>query len=176
MHKFLCAYIRTSQGKDNTKERTLHTYSSALFSSIPPTWALIMNQEKKQLKLKKISLLAIPIMMTILVGCAAMFHGTSEQVSITSNDKDTKLYVNGAYVGTGNAVTTFKKKNNYVIEARKDGCISSNLPAAKSFDGITLLGVFVDFGIISILVVDGAATGSWQQFDQTNYIIDPHCA
>lgn len=104
-----------------------------------------------------------------------MFHGTSEQVSIYSHDSDTQLFVNGAYVGRGNAVTTLKKSNDYVISARKDGCHEANIPAPKSFDGITLLGVLIDFGLISVLVVDGAATGAWQKFDQTSYVLDPHC-
>ena len=45
----------------------------------------------------------------------------------------------------------------------------------KSFDPTTLLGVLLDWGIISVLVVDGAATGAWQKFNQTSYVIDPDC-
>lgn len=109
-------------------------------------------------------------------GCAAMFHGTSEQVSINSNDPATELYVNGAYVGRGHAITSFKKRDNYVISARKSGCTEHFQPVNKSFDAITLLGFFVDWGLVSILVVDGAATGAWQHFDQTSYIINPNCS
>jgi hypothetical protein len=47
--------------------------------------------------------------------------------------------------------------------------------ASKSFDATTLLGVLMDFGIITVLVVDGVATGAWQQFDQTSYVLDPVC-
>lgn len=110
-----------------------------------------------------------------LSGCAAMFHGTTEQVSINSSDPATELYVNGAYVGQGHAITTFQKRNDYVISARKEGCSEYFHPASKSFDAITLLGVLIDWGLISVLLVDGAATGAWQQFDQTSYIINPNC-
>ncbi len=111
-----------------------------------------------------------------LTGCAAMFHGSTQQVAIRSNVSGTELFSNEAYVGKDNGVTTFHKDKNYMITARKPGCTDTTVPASKSFDATTLLGVFLDFGIISVLVVDGAATGAWQQFDQTSYVLDPRCA
>lgn len=45
----------------------------------------------------------------------------------------------------------------------------------KSFDAVTLLGLLIDWGIISILVVDGACTGAWSQFDQESFVVDPQC-
>ena len=104
-----------------------------------------------------------------------MFNGSSQQVSVRSNVEGTKLFVNEAYIGQGSGVTTFKKKENYVITARKDGCMETRIPASKSFDATTLLGVFIDFGIISILMVDGVGTGAWQEFDQTSFVLDPVC-
>lgn len=112
---------------------------------------------------------------SVMSGCASMFHGSSQQISIRSNQPDTELYVNEMLIGKGNAITSFKKKEDYVITARKEGCNAVSLPAQKSFDATTLLGIFIDFGIISILVIDGAATGAWNKFDQTSYIIDPQC-
>ncbi len=111
----------------------------------------------------------------LLTGCASIFNGSSQQVAIRSNVDGAEIYVNEAYLGKGNAVTTFKKKENYVISARREGCDSVSLPAPKSFDATTLLGIFFDFGIITILVIDGVATGAWQQFDQTSYVVDPQC-
>ncbi len=111
-----------------------------------------------------------------LAGCATMFHGSSQQIAIRSNDPGADLYVNEAYIGRGNGMTVFKKNANYTITVKKDGCQTNMVPVSKSFDAITLLGVFIDFGLISILVIDGAATGSWTQFDQTNFVIDPVCA
>lgn len=120
----------------------------------------------------KIVLIAALVNMT---GCAAMFNGSSQQVAIRSNVEGTKLYVNEAYIGKNSGVTTFQKKQNYVITARKDGCTDASYPASKSFDATTLLGVLIDWGIISVLIVDGAATGAWQKFDQTSYVLDPVC-
>jgi hypothetical protein len=110
-----------------------------------------------------------------LAGCAAMFNGTSQVVSIRSNIDDAKLYVNEEYVGKGNGVATFKKKKHYEIVARKDGCEEARIVPTKSFDPTTLLGILIDWGIVSILIVDGLATGAWAQFDQTNFVVDPKC-
>jgi hypothetical protein len=52
----------------------------------------------------------------------------------------------------------------------------STHPLVRHSRPLTLLGVLIDFGVISVLVVDGAATGAWAQFDQTTYLIDPRCA
>lgn len=123
--------------------------------------------------MKKISIIALSAL--LLSGCAAMFSGTSQQVSIRSHDKDAKIFVNGGYLGKGDVVTTFKKKEDYTITVEQDGCRTVTMPVSKSFDATTLLGVFVDFGIVSILVVDGAGTGAWQEFDQTAYTIDAQC-
>ena len=129
-------------------------------------------------KMKKYLAAAVIVSMVTssISGCATMFHGSTEQVAIRSNVPGAELYANEAYVGKDNGVTTFHKNQNYVITARKQGCQDTTIPASKSFDAITLLGVLIDFGLISVLLVDGAGTGAWQQFDQTSYVVDPHCA
>lgn len=119
------------------------------------------------------AILAIPLF--FISGCATMFNGSSQQVSIRSNVDNAEIYVNEQYIGKGNGVTVFKKKQNYTITVRKPGCDDVTIPVSKSFDATTLLGIAIDFGVISILVVDGIGTGAWQQFDQTSYVIDPKC-
>lgn len=104
-----------------------------------------------------------------------MFNGSTQMVSVRSNVDDTSIYVNEGFIGKQNGVTTFKKKENYVIRVEKEGCESTSVNASKSFDATTLLGIFIDYGIVSILVIDGMATGAWQKFDQTSYVIDPRC-
>jgi hypothetical protein len=125
--------------------------------------------------MKKFAACAVA-MSTMLSGCAAMFHGSTQQVAIRSNVPGTELYVNEAYVGKDSGVTTFYKNEDYVITARKTGCEAASVPAEKTFDAVTLLGVLIDFGVVSVLLVDGAATGAWEQFTQTSYVVDPHCA
>ena len=117
--------------------------------------------------------ICITIITFFLSGCAAMFKGTTQQINFRSNDPDVTFYVNEQFIGKGSAVTTFKKNIAYTITARKKGCQDMLIAATKSFDPITLLGILIDYGIVTILIVDGAATGAWQQFDQTSYVMDP---
>ena len=112
---------------------------------------------------------------TTITSCAAIFNGTSSPVAVRSNEEGTKLYVNEAYIGKNSGVTVLKKKRNYTIIARKEGCSDTSIPVVKSFDPTTLLGLLIDFGIITVLLIDGAATGAWQNFDQTSYVVDPVC-
>ncbi|MDP2926254.1 MAG: PEGA domain-containing protein [Nanoarchaeota archaeon] len=121
----------------------------------------------------------ISISMILLVsftGCATMFHGSTQTITMRSNYDDVKFYVNEAYVGAGSAVSVFKKKKNYSIRASRPGYEDVTIAATKSFDATTLLGILLDWGIISILCVDGIGTGAIQQFDQETYVIDPTIA
>ncbi len=104
-----------------------------------------------------------------------MFHGTSFQVSVRINEDVAELYVNEAFVGKNSGVTVLKKKKDYTITARKDGCTDTSIPVTKTFDATTFLGVLIDFGIITVLLIDGAATWAWQDFDQTSYVVDTVC-
>jgi len=115
------------------------------------------------------------LLITSASGCASIINGTSQQISVRSNVPDTEIYANEQLIGTNSAITSFKKKKEYVLTARKSGCTDANVIAQKSFDPTSLLGILIDFGLVSMLIVDGAATGAWNQFDQTNYIIDPIC-
>ncbi len=119
--------------------------------------------------------LAVLLTAIILTSCASMFSGTEQDVSIRTQDKDAKIFVNEKYVGTGNVHYTFKKSRDYVIRAELGDCRSIPVKPTKSFDPTTLLGILIDYGIISILLIDGAATGAWQDFDQDNFQLEVEC-
>ena len=113
-----------------------------------------------------------------LQGCAAIFTGTSEQISLRSSVPDTQFLVNGRVVGKGtSAIATVKRKDlkQSVLVAPKEGCSDNTASIETSFNGITLLGLLLDMGLISILVVDGAATGAWTMAAETNYFLEPSC-
>ncbi|WDO01494.1 hypothetical protein C3Y05_017905 [Aeromonas allosaccharophila] len=67
-------------------------------------------------------------------------------------------------LGHGNVITSFKEKKNYTITVKRADCYSVTVPVSKSFDATTLLGIFIDFGVVSILVIDRVGTGAWQKF------------
>jgi len=111
-----------------------------------------------------------------LSGCASIINGSTQQISVHSGHRDAEIYANNIHIGTGTAWTSFKKKEEYILTARKEGCNDATIVAPKSFDATTLLGIFIDLGLISILLVDGAINGAWNQFDQSHYALTPRCA
>ena len=104
-----------------------------------------------------------------------MFSGSKDTITIRSNDDNAKIYLNEGYLGKSSAVAVINKKDDYVIRVSKKGCSDKIIPVTRSLDGTTLLGLFIDFGLITILVVDGLATRAWHKADQTSYVIDPEC-
>jgi hypothetical protein len=127
--------------------------------------------------MRAISLVVIITFFT--TGCAAMFHGTKETIYVRSEEQDTRFYLNNRDIGKGTSATTTigkKQLRNAVLRAEKNGCNTKSSPIETSFDGVTLLGILLDFGIISILVVDWAATGAVTQAAQADYILTPECS
>jgi hypothetical protein len=112
------------------------------------------------------------------MGCASMFHGTKDTIHLSSNEPDTHFYAGSRDLGKGtSAVTTIPKKHldDYVLRAEKPGCNPKSVPIETEFDGVTLLGILIDFGIISILLIDWAATGAVTRAAQTDYVLTPDC-
>jgi len=52
---------------------------------------------------------AIAVLASLLSNCATMFNGSSQQVSIRSNEENSEIYVNEAYIGKNSGVTTLRK-------------------------------------------------------------------
>ena len=112
-------------------------------------------------------------------GCAAMFSGTSETINLRSEEADTQFFVNNNEIGKGTSATTSLPKKNLktaVLRAEKTGCTTQSSLIETEFDAISLLGLVIDCGVISILVVDWAATGAITKAAQRNYILTPKCS
>lgn len=128
---------------------------------------------------RPIALLLLLVIGPYLSGCAAMFSGTSDTIFIRSEEPGTRFLANERDLGTGTStVVQLSKKDlgDTVLRAQKAGCDERVSPISTSFDPITLLGLFVDFGLISILVVDWLATGAVTKASQDQYVLTPVCA
>lgn len=104
-----------------------------------------------------------------------MFNGTKETVSVQTPSQESEIYVNGQYVGEGQAQTSIRKKGNVTITAKREGCRSHSVQVDRTFDPVTLLGLFIDGGLFSILLIDGAATGAWSKAVRTSFSLSPRC-
>ncbi len=111
-------------------------------------------------------------------GCAAMFNGTKEQIHVQSEVPDTHFFLNEREIGEGtSAVVSIPKKKlkEAILRAEKPGCSEQSTMIETRFDAVSLLGILIDLGLISILVVDWAATGAITKADRRNYVLTPIC-
>ncbi len=111
-------------------------------------------------------------------GCASIFHGTKDTVYLRSEEPDTHFYCNNRDIGIGtSAVVSINKKDlsSTTLRAEKTGCTTKTTPIETEFDGTTLLGILIDWGLISILVVDWGANGAVTRASQNDYVLTPNC-
>jgi hypothetical protein len=122
---------------------------------------------------------SLVVMASFLVsGCAAIFHGTTERIYVRSDEPDTRFFVNEREIGKGTSASTAinkKELKQAVLRAEKTGCDVKSSPILTAFDATSLLGILIDWGIISILVVDWAATGAVTKAAQADYVLTPEC-
>ena len=114
--------------------------------------------------------------MMFLSSCATMFNGSTETIHLRSEVADTTFYANERFLGAGtSAVTTIPKKQlkNTILRAEKKGFRSRTTPIVTSFDATCLLGILLDYGVISIICVDGIGTGAVTKAAQIDYILTP---
>lgn len=113
----------------------------------------------------------------LLNGCASMFSGTQEEISIRSDYKDAKIYLNDEFIGTKQVHITIPKKklSKSIMRVTKTGCEDTTRQIQTKFDGVSLLGCFIDFCIITVGVVDLGITGAVSEASQTSYLINPVC-
>ena len=120
----------------------------------------------------------IAILPLFLSGCAAMFSGTQDSLTLISPEPETEWSVNGRPIGEGpNVIYKLPRKSNRgtSISATAPGCKPAMYAVDTQLDPVTLLGAFWDLGLISILIVDGAATGAWSKPVETSIYLKPLC-
>lgn len=113
-----------------------------------------------------------------MAGCASMFNGSKDMLYIRSEEPDTHFFVNQRDLGTGKSTVTAVSKKDLstsVLRVEKAGCNAKEMPIETQFDATTLLGILLDWGIFSILIVDWAVTGAVVKAAQTEYVLTPDC-
>ena len=106
-------------------------------------------------------------------GCASMINGTSDTINITSMTPNAELYVDGNPAGKGTAIVTVKRGKPHFILAKKPGCQDTTIQTGEKFDATSLLGILIDFGIITI-PLDMLIGGAWKTEPKT-YMVSPMC-
>jgi uncharacterized protein YceK len=118
------------------------------------------------------------IFAVFMSGCASIFHGTTDTIYVRSNEPDTTFYANNREIGkgtTGVVIVHKKDLDNTQLRAEKMGCNTKSTPIESKFDATTLLGILIDWGIISILLIDWAINGAVERAAQTDFVLTPDC-
>lgn len=112
----------------------------------------------------------------LVTGCSTITNGTSEQISFSSREEGTKLFIDGKYYGKDHASITAPRGNAHTVVAQKTGCEQTLLTTDYSFQwGKSLfLNVLIDFGIVSIPT--DLLTGSAWKTDSSHYEVTPNCS
>lgn len=100
-----------------------------------------------------------------LMGCATLFKGTTEELSINSDPQRAQVYINGDLYGETPLSVRVESKKTYTIEFRKEGYQTK---AYKINNRVGAGWIILDVlgGLIPVIV--DAATGAWYHLDQTN--------
>ncbi len=108
-----------------------------------------------------------------MTGCASTIKGTQDTITVNSLEKGTLIYVDGVKRGFDDAIAQVKRGDTHTIKVTKKGCEDLVVQTGESFDPTTLLGILIDFGIITIPVdlISGAA---WKT-EPTIYTVTPIC-
>ena len=106
--------------------------------------------------------LTIFILLIFAVGCAAIIHGTKQDISVNSNPSGVNVYVMGVHKATTPAVIEVSRKDsNIILRFEKDGYEPVEIALDRSIDG-WIWGNIALGGVIG-LVVD-FATGAAYKF------------
>lgn len=99
----------------------------------------------------------------ILIGCATIFKGSTDDVNFSSDPTGAKVYVNGNLLGTTPFQIELKSNKTYTIEFKKDGYETKTVVLNNSIGaGWIILDVLG--GLIPVII--DAATGNWYSLDQ----------
>jgi len=116
----------------------------------------------------KLTALTLIISCFLLSDCAALFHGSSENVNFGSNPVGAEVLVDGRMMGHTPINYKLESKRSYVIEFRFEGktqTINLGNHVGAGWIILDILG-----GLLPIIV--DAATGAWFSFDQSNLYVD----
>lgn len=99
----------------------------------------------------------------ILLSCATIFKGSTDDVSFSSEPSGAKVYVNGNLLGTTPVQLELKSKSSYTIEFKKEGYETKTVLLNNSVGaGWIILDILG--GLIPVII--DAATGNWYELDQ----------
>ena len=109
----------------------------------------------------------------MLTSCASIIHGSTDTVTIVSEEKDSKIFVDGKFQGWDDSIVNLKRGKQHVILATKVGCENATRSTSDRFDTASLWGILIDYGILTI-TSDLITGNAWETYP-TVYNVTPRC-
>lgn len=101
--------------------------------------------------------------MLLLSGCATVFKGSDQVLTITSDPDGATVRIDGKPVGVTPLSTKVKKNSADSIMIEKDGYRTETMPLDKKYDGIALLNIFWDLSTTDFI------TGAAYEYQPSTY-------
>ena len=114
---------------------------------------------------KALSFLVCFVMLFNFAGCSC-FRSSTQTMSITTDQPDTQIYVNGAMVGTGTATTIVKRNENVQLMAKKDGYVTIQRSIGNSLNTTGILDIVG--GVLFLIPLFGLLAAGSHSIEQTN--------
>jgi hypothetical protein len=111
------------------------------------------------------------LILTVFVsttGCSA-FRSSTETVTVTTDQSDTQIYINGSLVGKGTAQANVKRNRNVAIMAKKAGYITAQRTIGRGLNTTGILDIIG--GVIILLPLFGLLAAGAYSLDETNISI-----
>jgi hypothetical protein len=113
------------------------------------------------------------------LGCATIINGSTEKIEISVGKADSKVYINDILIGVTQADVPLNaeipKKGAIDIKVIHENCDQFNHRVQRQVDPLTFLGLLIDGGIFSIIVVDILATNAFVKASQNYYHFELSC-
>jgi len=114
-----------------------------------------------------------------LMSCATILHGSTDQVEILSTAPDTEIYINDVYRGIAGPEqpleVTIPKRGRVTFVGKKPSCREGETVVRRSVDPATFLGILIDGGLFSILLVDIVGTNAFVHVEKNSYLLELEC-
>ncbi len=108
------------------------------------------------------------ILCVALSGCSA-FRDSTQNISVSSDQSDAQIFINGQLAGTGTASMAVKRNENVQIMTKKDGYVTSQKTIGKSLNTTGVLDIIG--GVLFLIPLFGLLSPGAYSLDQTNVSI-----
>lgn len=111
------------------------------------------------------------IFLMITSGCASLLDGRSQQVKISTHPQ-AEIYINDRFAGQGSRTLLLSRNQAHQIQVSLGDC-EQIFMTQKRFNKKSLMGLFIDFGLISIPL--DFSTGAAWHIVPSHMHIQPPC-